>query len=156
MGLIPSRISTTFTSRIIPDRKSHAYSRFAESRDGVTLSRSEKSDRPRSCRRLCDSRSLRWMIWQLRTYTMKPGQLDDFVDFWSNCVVPLRKELGFELAGGWRDDEHDVFVWLVGHAAPDGWEAAEKGYYDSPRRSELPRDPRDFVAEVHTRLLRAV
>jgi NIPSNAP len=96
------------------------------------------------------------MIWQLRTYTIKPGQMDGFVELWSEHITPLRRKLGFEVAGGWRDDDADVFVWIVGHPADDGWDSAEKSYYDDPRRSELPRDPRDFVAEVHTRLLRAV
>jgi NIPSNAP len=96
------------------------------------------------------------MIWQLRTYTMRPGKLDGFVELWRDHIAPLRRELGFEVAGGWRDDENGVFVWLVGHPAPDGWDAVEKGYYDDPRRSAIPQNPLDFVAEVHTRLLRAV
>jgi hypothetical protein len=94
------------------------------------------------------------MIWQLRTYRIKPGLMDEFRELWRNHVIPARTELGFTVAGGWYDEEEGVFVWLVGHEAPDGWEAAERSYYESPRREEFPSNPADFVAGIETRLLR--
>jgi hypothetical protein len=47
-------------------------------------------------------------------------------------------------------------VWVVGHEAPDGWEAAEKIYYDSPERNALPRDPKEFLESAHTEVLQPV
>ncbi|CAB4880177.1 unannotated protein [freshwater metagenome] len=93
------------------------------------------------------------MIWQLRTYTIKPGEMDGFLDLWRNWVVPARERLGFEIRGGWFDEQDGTFIWLVGHAAPDGWEAIERHYYEEGGRENFPRDPKDFLAQIETRLL---
>lgn len=82
--------------------------------------------------------------------------MDEFVTLFRDHIVGVREELGFEIAGWWvgHDDPED-FVWVVGHEAPDGWEAAERAYYDSPQRAELPANPRDFLTDVRTTLLRS-
>ena len=38
--------------------------------------------------------------------------------------------------------EDGTFVWVVQHAAPDGWDAAERAYYDSPERQRSCRRTR--------------
>jgi hypothetical protein len=93
------------------------------------------------------------MIWQLRTYQMKPGSMQDFLALWHDHVVPLRKECGFEVKGGWYDEEETVFIWIVGHPAPDGWEAIETAYNTDPRRDDFPVNPVEYVAAFESRLL---
>jgi hypothetical protein len=95
----------------------------------------------------------RSVIWQLRTYRVHPGHMEDFRALWRDYVVPAREALGFVVQGGWYDADDDVFVWLVGHEAPQGWEALERHYYENAPRDTFPHNPRDFIAEVHTRLL---
>ena len=94
------------------------------------------------------------MIWQLRTYTIKPGCMTEFRALWRDHIVPLREAVGFTVAGGWYDEDDLLFVWAVGHEAPDGWDALEATYYADPRRGELPHDPNEFVAKIDKRLLR--
>ncbi|MFD5656764.1 hypothetical protein [Streptomyces hirsutus] len=36
---------------------------------------------------------------QLRTYTVRDGLLDEWVERWRADIVPLRLELGFEIGG---------------------------------------------------------
>jgi hypothetical protein len=98
--------------------------------------------------------TLGFVLWQLRTYTVRPNCMDDFRALWKDHIAPARTELGFVVKGGWFDAHDNVFVWMVGHEAPDGWEAAERTYYADPRRETFPRDPREFISEIHTRLLR--
>jgi hypothetical protein len=93
------------------------------------------------------------MIWQLRTYQIAPRDMSAFRSLWRDHIVPAREELGFVVKGGWFDEPGGCFVWLVGHEAPDGWPAVEQMYYASGRRESFPRDPRDFVTDVQTRLL---
>jgi methylmalonyl-CoA/ethylmalonyl-CoA epimerase len=95
------------------------------------------------------------LVWQHRTYRLHPDKVDDFVAVWRDQVVPVREQLGFVVAGGWLDEQEAVFVWLVGHEAPDGWEATERDYYASPLRNGIP-DMRQFITDVQTRLLRQV
>jgi hypothetical protein len=95
------------------------------------------------------------VVWQLRTYRIRPGMMDEFRSFWAEHVVPAREALGFTVRGGWFDADDDVFVWIVGHPAPDGYEAAERAYQSHPRRGDFPRDPREFVSEFTSRLMQA-
>lgn len=96
------------------------------------------------------------MLWQLRTYRVKPGQMDEFVELFHEHLVPAREALGFTVVGSWRgESEPDEFVWIVGHEAPDGWEAIEGAYYASPERAAVPQDPKNFLTEVRTTLLRS-
>ena len=96
------------------------------------------------------------MICQLRTYRVREGAMDEFVALWRDHVVPAREALGFQVLGAWNDPADGTFVWVVGHEAPDGWEAVDRAYYGSPERAALPRNPMDFLESVETKLLRPV
>ncbi len=73
---------------------------------------------------------------------------------WRDHVVPARRAFGFAVEGGWLAIEGPTFVWLVGHQAPDGWDAVETAYYGSPLRRQLPRDPLDLIESYDVRLMR--
>jgi hypothetical protein len=79
--------------------------------------------------------------------------MDDFRALWRDYVVPARQSVGFVVKGGWFDADENLFVWLVGHEAPEGWEAVERDYYANAPRDQFPHDPREFVADVQTRVL---
>lgn len=96
------------------------------------------------------------MLVQVRTYRIKPGQMEAFVALWRDHVVPARAAHGYEVLGAWNDPEDGTFVWVVSHAAPDGWEAAEKAYYDSPERNGLPQNPADLMDGAETKVLQPV
>ncbi|WCB96627.1 hypothetical protein DSM104299_05392 [Baekduia alba] len=96
------------------------------------------------------------MLVQVRTYTIKPGAMEEFVALWRDHIVPARRAHGFAVLGAWNDPEDGTFVWAVGHAAPDGWGPAEQAYYDSPERQGLPRNPADLMAGAHTKVLHPV
>lgn len=38
---------------------------------------------------------------QLRTYTVRDGLLDEWVERWRSDIVPLRLALGFQISGAW-------------------------------------------------------
>jgi hypothetical protein len=96
------------------------------------------------------------MICQLRSYRVRQGDMEEFVALWRDHVVPAREAHGFKVLGAWNDPEDGTFVWVVGHEAPDGWEAVERAYYESTERAALPRNPADFLESVDTKLLRPV
>ena len=52
---------------------------------------------------------------------------------------------GFTIVGAWVDRSHDRFVWLVGYAGADGFEAAEARYHALPERLSQQPNPSDFV-----------
>jgi hypothetical protein len=96
------------------------------------------------------------MLVQVRTYKIKDGAMDEFVALWRDHIVPARAAHGFAVVGAWNDAAEGTFVWVVSHAAPHGWGAAEKAYYESPERRGLPRDPAELLAAADTKVLHPV
>ena len=96
------------------------------------------------------------MICQLRTYQVRSGAMEEFVALFRDHLVPLREAYGYQVLGAWNDPEQGTFVWVVGHEAPDGWDAAEQAYYDAPERAALPANPSDFLQSAATQLLQPV
>lgn len=96
------------------------------------------------------------MLVQVRTYKIKPGLMEEFVALWRDHVVPARAAHGYEVVGAWNDPEDGTFTWVVAHEAPDGWDAAEKAYYDSPERNGLPKNPADLMDGAETKVLTPV
>ena len=92
----------------------------------------------------------------LRIYTIKPGELDDWIAEWRAQVVPLRRKLGFDVLGAWVSDEESTFTWLLGYDGPDGLAAANAAYYDSPERAALDPDPACHIAEARQLPVRAL
>lgn len=87
---------------------------------------------------------------QLRDYAIKPGQLDAFAELWSKMVRPLRQKKGFTVESAWKIPSEDRFVWIVSYDGPDGWEAANRDYYDSPERKAMDPDPASFITAQRT------
>jgi len=87
---------------------------------------------------------------QLRDYTIKQGQLEDFVSAWSKGVRPLRQKRGFVIEGAWKIRTEERFVWVVSYDGADGWEAANKAYYDSPERKAMDPDPATLILSQRT------
>lgn len=94
--------------------------------------------------------------WQVREYTVKPGELNEWLDEWRKRIVPLRERHGFRILGAWTVDGTDQFVWIISYDGPESWEQANSDYYQSPERKALDPDPARHLAETQTRLMTAV
>ncbi len=90
---------------------------------------------------------------QLRDYTIKPGQLHRFAELWRTNVRPLREKKGFVVEGAWKVPSEEHFVWIVSYDGPDGWDAANKSYYDSPERKAMDPDPASFILSQRTAII---
>lgn len=89
-------------------------------------------------------------------YTIESGRLAQFVEEWRHSVVPLRRELGFEVVGAWQVPADDLFVWIVSYAGPGEFAVADRAYYDSPERAALSPNPARLIVRAETRLMRSV
>ena len=92
----------------------------------------------------------------LRIYTIRPGELEDWIAEWRTSVLPLRRRLGFDVLGAWVSEEESTFTWLLGYDGPGGIEAANEAYYASPERAALDPDPARHIAEARQLPVRAL
>jgi hypothetical protein len=96
------------------------------------------------------------MTSQIREYTVKPGEMRNWLDEWRREIVPLRQRAGFEVLGAWTVDGTDQFVWIISYDGPKSWEEAESDYYGSPERKALNPDPARHLAQTGARLMTSV
>jgi hypothetical protein len=93
--------------------------------------------------------------YQLRDYTVREGALDEFVREWRERIVPIRERFGFVVAGAWVVEGESRFVWVVGYDGPEGFEARDREYYDSPERAALDPSPARHIAEMRLAMMTA-
>ena len=78
--------------------------------------------------------------------------MTEFIDGWTESVVPLRRQAGFEIVGAWATD--DEFVWVLGY---DGdFSAADAAYYASSARQRLDPDPAELIEASDERTVERV
>jgi ribosomal protein L11 methylase PrmA len=93
------------------------------------------------------------VIYQLRDYIVKHGEMQDWLDEWRDVIVPLREKAGFDIVGAWIVPDEDRFIWIIGR---EDFEAADEAYYASPERAALDPDPARHLAHVDTKLMTRV
>jgi len=93
---------------------------------------------------------------ELRDYRIRHGQMEAWIEGWRTGVVPLRQAAGFHILGAWVDRQHDRFIWLLGYAGADGFEAADDRYYGSVQRASLQPDPAELIEEASKVMVEAV
>lgn len=71
------------------------------------------------------------MIVEVRTYTIKAGRRQRFIDLWETRTRPLQQSLGMGVIGPWVDFENpDRFVWLRSFPSMDERERMKRALYD--------------------------
>jgi hypothetical protein len=93
---------------------------------------------------------------ELRLYTVKPGEMEEFVAEWKASILPLRRAFGFEVIGPWIARNEDLFVWILGYSGAEGFAAADAAYYDSEERKALDPNPARHLAKTQHWPMRAV
>lgn len=95
------------------------------------------------------------MEYQLRIYTVRPGEMEAWLEEWRRQVLPLRRKFGFEVTGPWVIEAEGRFVWILGYEGEQGWAAADAAYYESEERKSLRPDPARHLARVETSMMRS-
>ena len=93
------------------------------------------------------------MTTQLRTYTIAPGRLDEWVGRWRAEVVPLRRRYGFRIPASWVDRVAGQHLWVVEYPGPGSFEEANARYWASPERTAMRLDPADFLVAEQIRVV---
>lgn len=95
------------------------------------------------------------MTTELRVYTVRDGAMREFVEVFTQRVVPLRRRLGFRVEGVWMDEASNTFAWVVSHAGPATWDEAVAAY-QAARDAEIDPSPSSFLTSVSATLVEPV
>jgi hypothetical protein len=93
---------------------------------------------------------------QLRTYTVRAGLLDEWVERWREEIVPLRLALGFGIGGAWVHRERNQFVWLISYDGPETFAERNALYWSSPEREAMGLDPDGYLVHTEERTVESV
>ncbi|MFF3932520.1 NIPSNAP family protein [Streptomyces hirsutus] len=90
---------------------------------------------------------------QLRTYTVRDGLLDEWVERWRGDVVPLRRKWGFGIGGAWVDRGRNQFLWLISYRGPETFAERNALYWASPEREAMCLDPGAYLLHTEDRMV---
>jgi quinol monooxygenase YgiN len=72
-------------------------------------------------------------IFELRQYTLKPGQRDLLIELFDREFVETQEAVGMRVCGQFRDEDHpDRFVWIRAFADMEARERALTSFYGGP------------------------
>jgi ribosomal protein L11 methylase PrmA len=94
--------------------------------------------------------------YQLRSYGVKPGEMDEWVAEWKANVYPVRLSQGFVVVGAWVVEADNRFLWILGYDGPGTFADADAAYYASPERSQLTPDPARHLDEAEHKMMLSV
>jgi hypothetical protein len=94
--------------------------------------------------------------YQLRIYKIRVGHLAEFTEGWRIHIVPSRERFGFKIVTALADTESGDFVWLLRWDGLEGYEAADRAYYESAGRKSISWNPAPFIMTDELRILRQV
>jgi hypothetical protein len=87
---------------------------------------------------------------QLRIYTIKPGEMGEWLSEWRAKIAPLRERTGFKVLGAWTAEAENRFIWIIRYSGDKSWDEADNAYYESPDRTAMKPDPARHIAESET------
>ena len=87
---------------------------------------------------------------QMRIFTIRPGEMDDWISEWTAKVRPLRARAGFRLVSAWTIPETNQFVWFLTYDGAEPFATADERYYETAERHGLDPDPARHVVEAHS------
>jgi hypothetical protein len=74
------------------------------------------------------------MIVEVRTYKVKPGLRDRFLDFFRRDAVPLQRSLGIHVLGPFLDlEDPDVFIWMRAFPSLEERDRMKSALYDGAK-----------------------
>ncbi len=80
-------------------------------------------------------------ITQFRDYTIKSGEMEEWLQEWQEKLLPIRTKQGFRILGAWIIPELDRFLWIIRWEGKGSFEEADAAYYHSPERKAVQPSP---------------
>lgn len=91
---------------------------------------------------------------QLRIYKIKAGQMENWLSFFHEKVVPLHKKFGIPAHVGWVNAADSEFIWVRDFAEGEPIEEQEKRYVNWDERLRvIGNESKSFVESIVVRVV---
>ena len=77
------------------------------------------------------------MIAEMRTYTIKDGMIDSYLELYNRQIVPNHRKYGITVLGAWVDRQKNQVTWIRTFASREDRKAKLDIYEVSPERDAV-------------------
>jgi hypothetical protein len=92
------------------------------------------------------------VVFQLRTYQIKPNLMDGWLELFHDAVVPLHEKYGLPVRTAWVDRESNTFTWVRELTGDGTAEELEARYRATDERTRVLGDrPKEFIDSMVVR-----
>ncbi len=96
------------------------------------------------------------MHYQLRTYTVNRGMMDQWVQHFNDIIVPLQRKYGMPVEGAWVNEDQNQFVWIRSFQDASEVESKEAAFYASPEWTQIVDHTRSHLARIQVEPMHSV
>ena len=94
---------------------------------------------------------------QLRIYKIKPGQMENWLQFFREKVVPLHRKFGIPARIAWINPAESEFVWVRDFSDKEPVEDQERRYVSSEERLRVIGDQsKSFIDSMAVKTMQLV
>ena len=59
------------------------------------------------------------MVYEHRVYTVNRGMMDQYLNYFTETLVPIQEKHGIKIEGKWVNEDRNQFIWIRSFANPD-------------------------------------
>ena len=96
------------------------------------------------------------MIYQLRTYTVNRGMMDQWVDVFNDKLVGIQAQYGITVDAAWVNEDANLFIWIRSFADAEEVTRNEAAFYASPEWKEIVDHARSHLARIQVETMTSV
>ena len=96
------------------------------------------------------------MIYQLRTYTVNRGMMDDWVALFNDELVGIQRKYGIAVDGMWVNADANQFIWIRSFPNADEVATREAAFYASPEWNAVMDHARSHLARIQVETMTSV
>ena len=96
------------------------------------------------------------MIYQLRTYTVNRGMMDQWVKHFNDKLVGLMANHGITVEGAWVNEDKNQFIWIRSFPRAEEVETRQSAFYGSPEWNETVDHTRSHLARLTVETMESV
>ena len=96
------------------------------------------------------------MIYQLRTYTINRGMMDQWVQHFNDTLVGLMAKAGITVEDAWVNEDKNQFIWVRSFPNAEEIKSREAAFYGSQEWNAILDHTRSHLARISVETMESV